>query len=53
MWVNWVIDADERKHVEFVVVKVVKIGSVTVWVFIFQAAVHKLQGRSLHRRKRA
>ena len=53
MWANWLVDADERKHVEFVVVKVVKIGSVTVGVFNLQAAVHKLQGRSLRRRERA
>jgi hypothetical protein len=53
MSANWLVDADERKYVGFVVVKVVKIGSVTVWVFNFQATVHKLQGRNLHRRERA
>jgi len=50
MWASWLINADERKYVEFVVVKM---GSVTVWVFNFQAAAHKLLGRSLHRRERA
>jgi len=48
MWANWLIDADERNYVENVVVK---IGSLTLWLSDFQAAVHKLQGRCLQGEK--